>query len=185
MEKLFTKKIFLAILIFSFSILIIASDNPIQKESYFSSFLVQDLEYHNRYISNIGLEIYWEFSENDSLYMVLKAPVTGWISIGFDATRRMANAKIIIAGFESEKVILEEHIGTSQISHRKINEKYITNFKGERTSSNSFVEFEIPLKDSRYNIKKGEKINVIIGFHNSSDSFTRRHTQRSTVEVIF
>ena len=137
--------------------------------------------------TELGIDIYWEFSEEQELYMMLKAPVSGWISIGFEPSRRMKDAKIVIIGFENEEIILEEHYGNTQISHRKIEEKYITQFYGERTEEYSLAEFVIPLDtESRYNrLQPGSIIKAIIAYHSDSDNFMRRHSQRDTIEIQF
>jgi hypothetical protein len=149
--------------------------------------MIEELTYTNYLETELGIDIYWEFSENQELYMMLKAPVSGWISIGFEPSRRMKDAKIVIIGFEGEEVVLEEHYGNTQISHRKIEEKYITEFYGERTEEYSMAEFVIPLdNESRYyRLQPDSVIDTIIAYHSSSDSFMRRHSQRDTIEINF
>lgn len=181
--------IVIMILIFSISVLAENSEESYTDDStkiYLNSQIFENLEFTNKYQSSIGMDIYWEFNANGDLHMVLKAPVSGWISIGFEPTRRMADAKIIIIGFQNEEVLLEEHIGTSQTRHTRINEKYIVEYKGYRNEEYSLVEFLIPINEnSRYNIEKNKKQTVIIGFHNSSDNFVVRHTQRTTIQIEF
>jgi len=152
-----------------------------------NSKMVEGLTYTNYIETELGMDIYWEFSENQELFMMLKAPVSGWISIGFEPSKKMKGAKIIIVGFKDEEVILEEYYGNTQISHRKIKEKYITEFYGERTEEYSLAEFVIPLdNESRYNsLQPGSIIKTIIAYHNSSDSFSRRHSKRDTIDINF
>ncbi|MBF8435862.1 hypothetical protein I0Q91_02110 [Halanaerobiaceae bacterium Z-7014] len=152
------------------------------------SLLTDDLTYTNLYSSDIGLDIYWEFNEDeDALHMMLESPGSGWLSVGFDATTRMNEAKIIIAGFDGDDNFqLEEHIGTSPTSHEQIDEIYITESTGEREEDSSIAEFIIPLDgDSRYAIEPGETYEVIVAFHSDDDSFMQRHTQRASVEIDF
>ncbi len=152
------------------------------------SLLTEDLTYSNNYAADIDLDIFWEFNQDtDELHMMLESPGSGWLSIGFDATNRMNEAKIIIAGFnEDNNFQLEEHIGTSATSHEPITETYITESTGQREEDSSIAEFIIPLgEDSRYNIEQGEVHEVIIAFHSSSDGFMQRHSQRDSVEIEF
>ncbi|MFW5873728.1 MAG: DOMON domain-containing protein [Bacillota bacterium] len=152
------------------------------------SILTEDLTYSNHYSADIDLDIFWEFNEEeDELHMMLESPGSGWLSIGFDASDRMNEAKIIIAGFDEDNNFqLEEHIGTSATSHEPIEETYITESTGEREEESSIAEFIIPLdEDSRYNIEQGEAQEVIIAFHSSSDGFMQRHSQRDSVEIEF
>lgn len=174
------KRLFIVFIIFIFISLSFSNNS-------FNSLLEDGLVYTNYIKTDINMEIFWEFSSNEhELYMVLRSPQTGWISIGFDPTRRMADAKIIIAGLDNGNFILEEHYGTGQTTHSKINEIYIKRFKGVRNSSYTLVEFVIPLdSSSRYKIFKGNEHTVILGYHDDSDSFIRRHTQRTTINIRF
>lgn len=152
------------------------------------SLLTDDLTYTNLYSSDIDLDVYWEFNEEeDELYMRLESPGSGWLSVGFDATNRMDDAKIIIAGFDDDNSFqLEEHIGISSTSHEPIDETYITESTGEREEDSSIAEFIIPLGgDSRYDIEPGQVYEVIIAFHSDTDSFMQRHSQRAAVEIEF
>lgn len=152
------------------------------------SLLTDDLTYTNLYSSDIDLDVYWEFNEEeDELYMRLESPGSGWLSVGFDPTNRMDDAKIIIAGFDDDNSFqLEEHIGISSTSHEPIDETYITESTGEREEDSSIAEFIIPLGgDSRYDIEPGQVYEVIIAFHSDTDSFMQRHSQRAAVEIEF
>src|SRR6056297_2548707 len=121
------KRILIFLFIVVLSVFIYADGHVNQLESN----LVEDLIYTNYMETDLGMDIYWEFSENNELYIAIKAPVSGWISIGFEPSRIMKDAKIIIVGLDEDEVILEEHYGNSMISHRKIEEKYIENYYGE------------------------------------------------------
>ncbi len=160
-------------------------DVKVDRNASLESELTDGLVYTNHFISDIDMELFWEFSQDEQeLNIVLESPGSGWLAIGFDPTRRMADAKIIIAGFENENFLIEEHYGTGQTSHDKIEETYIKNSKGERDDELSRTEFVIPLdEESRYDLRKGETHTVILSYHNSSDNFFQRHTQRTKVEV--
>ena len=166
------------------------NDNEVAEEEtevIQESLLTEDLIYSNIYSSDIDLDVFWEFNENsDELHMMLESPGSGWLSVGFDATTRMNDAKIIIAGFDDDNFQLEEHIGTSPTSHELIEETYITESIGEREADSSIAEFIIPLGgDSRYDIEPGETHEIIIAFHSDTDNFMQRHTQRAIVEIEF
>lgn len=158
---------------------------PVAGEVTLDSALIEELVYTNHFISDIDMELFWEFSlEEEELYMVLKSPGSGWLAIGFEPTNRMADAQMIIAGFENEGFILEEHYGTGPTTHEKIDETYIENSSGERTAESSRIEFVIPLGvESRYDLQQGEEYTIILSYHNSSDNFLQRHSQRTTIEV--
>ncbi len=158
---------------------------PVENEVTLDSELIAELVYNNHIIADIDMELFWEFSsEEDELYVVLKSPGSGWLAIGFEPTNRMADAEIIIAGFENGNFILEEHYGTGPTAHEQIDETYIENSAGERTDERSRIEFVIPLgPESRYDLQQGEEYTIILSYHNSSDSFLQRHSQRTTIEI--
>ena len=147
--------------------------------------LIEGLVYTNHFVTDIDMEFFWEFSqEENKLNIVLKSPGSGWLAIGFEPTNRMADANIVIAGFENENFLLEEHYGTGPTSHDEIDETYIEKSIGERNNEINRIEFVIPLgEDSRYELTKGEKHTIILSYHNSSDNFMQRHNQRTTIEL--
>ncbi|MFW6270511.1 MAG: DOMON domain-containing protein [Bacillota bacterium] len=159
--------------------------SQVEEDVTLESELVEELEYTNHFASDIDMEIYWEFSqEEDELYMVLESPGSGWLAVGFEPTNRMADAEIIIAGFENDSLLLEEHYGTGSTSHEKIDETYIENYTGEKSEEISRAEFVIPLgEDSRYDLTRGEEHTIILSYHDNSDNFIQRHTQRTTIEL--
>lgn len=157
----------------------------IDRNASVESGMIDGLVYTNHLISNIEMELFWEFSkEEQELYIILESPGSGWLAIGFDPTNMMADADIIIAGFENETFTLEEHYGTAITSHDKIEQTYIKNSTVERSDDLSRMELVIPLgNDSRYDLRKGEVHTIILSFHNSSDNFFQRHSQRTKIEV--
>ena len=187
---MFLKKVFSLVFILFLVFFVItgceeAENNAVDEDVSLESELIEEVVYTNHYISDIDMEFFWEFSqEEQELYMVLKSPGSGWLAIGFEPTNRMADANIVIAGFENENFLLEEHYGTDQTAHDKIDETYIEKSIGERNNEISRIEFVIPLgEDSRYELTKGEKHTIILSYHNNSDNFIQRHTQRTTIEV--
>lgn len=158
----------------------------VDEEVAVESLLIDELVYENRHVSNIDMELFWKFSEDEhSLYMMLKSPGSGWLAVGFEPSTRMADAEIIIAGFdEDDNFLLEEHFGTSATSHELIEETYIKESSGERNDENSIAEFIIPLgEDSRYDLEPGTEYEIILSYHSSSDNFIQRHSQRTTIEL--
>ena len=64
------------------------------------------------------VKINWQI-DGDNLIMELTAPTEGWISIGFNPSSKMKDANIIIGCVDgSGSPIMEDHFGTSPISHK-------------------------------------------------------------------
>ncbi len=157
----------------------------IDRNASLESEMIDGLVYTNHLISDIEMELFWEFSEEEhELYIILESPGSGWLAVGFDPSNMMAGADIIIGGFENGTFTIEEHYGTAITSHEKIEETYIINSIGERNDDLSRIELVIPLGgNSRYDLRKGENHTVLLSYHNRSDNFFQRHTQRTKIEV--
>ncbi|SDM44349.1 DOMON domain-containing protein [Halarsenatibacter silvermanii] len=152
------------------------------------SLMREDLVYENNYLSEIDMEVFWQFNEeNETLNMRLESPSAGWIAIGFEPSTRMEDAQIIIGGFaENEDPAVEEHIGTAPTSHEQIETAYIEEYSGERQEEHTIIEFVVPLdEDSRYDLTAGEEYEIILAYHDESDNFLQRHSQRTSTEIEF
>lgn len=152
------------------------------------SMLHEDLIYENSYTSGIDLEIFWQLDqENEVLNMRMESPSAGWVAVGFEPSTRMADAQIIIGGFTDDDVLsVEEHIGTSPTSHEQIEEVYIEEYAGERNDETTVIEVVVPLDEtSRYELTAGEEYEVILAYHDESDNFLQRHSQRTSENIEF
>ncbi len=158
------------------------------EEAAQQSIMQEDLVYENNFMSGIDMEVFWEFDEEqENLNMRLESPSAGWIAVGFEPSTRMADAQIIIGGFEEDDVLaVEEHIGTGATSHEQIEESYIDEYAGERDDEYTVIEFVIPLgEETRYDLTAGEEYEVILAYHDESDNFVQRHTQRTSENIEF
>lgn len=157
------------------------------EETAQESIMREDLVYENSFMSGIDMEVFWEFDEEqESLNMRLESPVAGWLAVGFEPSTRMADALIIIGGFDEGEFTVEEHFGTGATSHEQIEEVYIEEYAGERQDEYTTIEFVIPLgEDSRYDLTAGEEYEVILAYHDESDNFLQRHSQRTSEDIEF
>ncbi|MGM0421296.1 MAG: DOMON domain-containing protein [Bacillota bacterium] len=190
------KKVFwLSLSVILISILIVGCNNEenveiVDEEEDISqeSLLNEEMVYSNRISTDIDMDIFWEFNDDeDELYMMLKSPGSGWLSVGFDPSNRMADAKMIMSSFgEDGDFQLEEHLGTGPTSHEAIDETYITESTGIREEESSIAEFMIPLgENSRYDLEPGSTHEVIVAFHSENDSFFQIHSQRASLDIEF
>ena len=123
----------------------------------------------------------------DVLYIGLRAPGTGWLSIGFEPELRMQGANIIIAGIENGVLTIEDHYGHSQTAHRLDATSDIIQAAGIETASESVLEFAIPLDsgdDEDQALTAGSEITIILAYHSSDDRLTVRHSKRSTMQLV-
>lgn len=128
--------------------------------------------------------------EGRELVMTVSAGTTGWVAVGFNPTRMMRDANIIIgAVLPDGTVVVEDHFGTGLTSHRKDTEIGGTSdvrvISGEEKDGTTTITFAIPLNsgDSRdVPLAAGEKVTVILASA-QRDGFTVKHNKRTKAEI--
>lgn len=149
--------------------------------------VIQEGEYAHKLVDPAtGMIVYWANSAQ-TLTIGLVSPGTGWLSIGFEPDRQMQGANIIIAGINEDVVTIEDHYGNSPTSHRKDSTSHIIQAAGSETNGESILEFRIPLDSGDRQDKAlaiGSEVTIILAYHNSNDSLTSRHSERSTSTLM-
>ena len=133
-----------------------------------------------------GMEVHWQNDATD-LYVGLVSPGTGWEAIGFDPTRKMQGANIIIGVVNKDGLVIEDHYGSAQTAHRADKESQILQASGREENGKTTIEFVIPLASDDPNdvsLVPGAEVTIILAYHSSSDRLTTRHTKRSTTSII-
>ena len=129
----------------------------------------------------------WSFSwvfKAESIEFTMSAPTTGWISLGFNPTRRMKDADYILAYVENGKIYISDEYGTGNTSHKSD----ISLGGKESVQAIAFVEeankttiiFSLPLNSGdKYDtvFKQGEKCKVL-GAYSNSKNFKSKHRKR-------
>ena len=151
------------------------------------SILAEEITYENHFQAGIDMDFFWQFdAEGEELHIRLESPGSGWLAVGFEPSTRMQDAEMVIAGFEDDEFLLEEHIGTGPTSHEQIENSYIQEYAGEHEEELTVAEFVLPLTgDTRYELQSGEVYEVIFAYHDEDDNFLQRHSQRTSAEVEF
>ena len=136
------------------------------------------------------VKINWQI-DGDNLIMELTAPTEGWISIGFNPSSKMKDANIIIGCVDgSGSPIMEDHFGTSPISHKSDSDLggtgNITIISGKEMNKTTTLKFSIPLNsgDSYDTILVPGKTTVIIIAYGTSDNFSKKHSKRYKAEIV-
>ena len=141
---------------------------------------------HQLFDSATGMTVYWANSAT-TLIIGLVSPGTGWLSIGFDPERQMLGANILIAGIDGDVVTIEDHYGNSPTSHKKDDTAHVIQVAGSETNAGSVLEFRIPLDSGDSQDKPlavGSEVIIILAYHDSNDSLTTRHSERSTSSLM-
>jgi len=148
--------------------------------------VIEPHEYrHSMTDPGTGMEVHWQ---NDAtyLYVGLVSPGTGWEAIGFDPTRKMQGANIIIGAVSEDSLVIEDHYGASPTSHREDKASQILQSAGVEAEGKTVIEFVIPLASDDPNdvsLVPGTDVTVILAYHVASDRLTARHTKRSTSSI--
>ena len=136
-----------------------------------------------------GFRVYWT---NDAivLRMGLFSPGTGYVAIGLDPDRRMEGANFIIGAVRNGQVDIRDDYGTASLSHSADIANGGTNdilaAAGRELSGQTTIEFIIPLDSGdRFDkpLAPGQTYAVLIAFHDTSDDFSARHSQRGSGEI--
>lgn len=136
-----------------------------------------------------GFRVYWS---NDAivLRMGLFSPGTGYVAIGLDPDRRMQGANFIIGAVRNGRVKIQDDYGTGPLSHGADIENGGTDnilaAAGRELNGQTTLEFIIPLDSGdRFDkpLEPGGTYKVLVAFHNTSDDFSTRHSQRGSGEI--
>jgi len=136
-----------------------------------------------------GFRVYWS---NDAvvLRMGLFGPGTGYVAIGLDPDRRMQGANFIIGTIRNGQIVIRDDYGAGTVSHGSDIDNGGTDdilaAAGREFNGQTTLEFIIPL-DSGDRFDKplvpGETYQVLVAFHDTSDDFSIRHSQRGAGEI--
>ena len=174
----------LALLIFNICGTVLAEENDAADIPEIDGIIGEE-EYGNFLETDIGMKIYWDYDE-EFLYLGLVSPGSGWLAFGIEPTLRMLDARIIIAALEEGELLIESHIGTSPTAHAATEEDYTREAAASLEEEQLILETKILLQDEDFpglEIISGESYTLILAYHNSSTSFTTRHSARTTVEI--
>ena len=132
-----------------------------------------------------GIAVNWQ-NDTTYLYAGLVSPGTGWVAIGFDPGLRMKDANIIIGAVKDGELLVQDHFGTAPTSHREDSTSQIVQAAGTEDNGKTVIEFVIPLQSndsSDKSLQPGQTVSVILAYHASSDSFSARHSTRTTTQI--
>jgi len=148
--------------------------------------VIGDKEYHHTLSdSATGITVNWQ-NDASYLHVGLVSPGTGWVAIGFAPEQRMKGANIIIGAVKDGELLMQDHFGTAPTSHREDSTSQIVQAAGTEADGKTVIEFVIPLQSndpSDKPLQLGQTVSVILAYHASSDSFSTRHSKRTTTQI--
>ena len=124
-----------------------------------------------------------------NLNIKVTAPTEGWIAVGFNPTKKMKDANIIMGYVEDGMVVIEDHFGSGQISHRNDGSlggsDDVMNKSGSERNGVTELSYTIPLNSGDpYDrvLTEGHTYKVILASH-SKDKITMKHKRRTSMSI--
>ncbi|HON89131.1 MAG TPA: DOMON domain-containing protein [Spirochaetia bacterium] len=146
-------------------------------------------EYSNKQqLDGTNFVLYWQI-EGDTIYFAIESTAKGWVSIGFEPTKVMANADMVF-GIVGTTVQAIDAYSTGQFGpHPADTDQGGTNdilaFAGKRTTQGVVFEFSRKLASADSKDKPivlGKDLKLIWAWSNSL-TFTAKHARAGTVVI--
>jgi hypothetical protein len=141
-------------------------------------------------INQQGFVFRWRIEE-ETLHVVLRHPTTGWVAVGFDPSRMMKDANMILGYVSDGEVFITDHYGVANTSHRADTEIDGTNdiiySEGSEGAEGTELRFAIPLDsgdDADRPLEPGQSYRVLFAHGpDGADDFSTYHGGRTGVDV--
>lgn len=147
-------------------------------------------EQNSTSVSVEGISLNWEV-EGDSATFTIEAPTTGWVAVGFNPTRMMQDANLIIGYVENGEAAIRDDFGnyfTSHSSDLKMGgSEDISDFRGTESEGRTSLTFTIPLDSGDefdQPLTPGQKLDLILAYGNTDD-FETIHNKATKTTVRF
>lgn len=146
-------------------------------------------DYQTVTVDNITLQ--WRTDTLGNLDIIVSAPTTGWVSVGFDPTIGMQDANIIIGYVIGDTAYTRDDYGAGLNTHESDidggGEDNILELGGTETTGTTEVSFLIPLDsgDIRDRVLViGNTYDVILAYgEDNADDFDSYHQARTTTQI--
>lgn len=127
--------------------------------------------------------------QGENIDIILSAPTAGWISVGFDPSKMMKDADILIGYVDNNEVFMRDDFGTGNTKHKADTDlggtDDITINGGSESDGKTTLEFSIPLHSGDPNDRELEqkKEYKLIFAYGKKDDFTSYHKTRTSLNV--
>lgn len=147
-------------------------------------------EFNYEKFDTLGMTFQWR-TDQDSLYVKLSAPTTGWVAVGFDPTSAMRDANFIIGYVQGNDVFISDSYGDGNYSHEPDSEgggnDNVADKKGSESATSTQISFTIPLDsgDPRDRpLVAGQTYTILLAYGpDGSDGFTLKHATKAKKDL--
>lgn len=137
-----------------------------------------------------GVQFDWKV-DGDQLEVVLSADTTGWVAVGFEPSRMMRDANILIGYVAGGEVTVEDHFGNNLTAHRPDvdlgGSRDLIVIGGSESDGRTEIHFSIPLDsgdDYDQPLTAGSEHNLIYAYGADGEDNTRRkHQERGSFTI--
>ncbi|MBD3285580.1 PKD domain-containing protein [candidate division WOR-3 bacterium] len=150
--------------------------------------VVTDAPYSEEVVGDFTFK--WR-TRGEVIDVILSAPTTGWVAVGFDPTTAMKDANYIIGYVDGEKVTIIDEFGDGNFSHTPDTDLEgaddVANADGSEADGSTTISFTIPLDSGDDNDKVlavGQTYKVIFAYGpDGADDFTTKHASRASADI--
>lgn len=135
-----------------------------------------------------NFSVSWVVLENE-IEFTLRAKTTGWIAIGFEPTKMMKDADIIIAYVKDGELTIEDQYANGLTSHKPDTTLKgtddVVGIEGIEKDGYTTVKFRIPQNSKDKFDKKlipGKKYKIILAY-GKKDNFKSIHSYKTSTEI--
>jgi hypothetical protein len=125
-----------------------------------------------------------------NLHIKLSAPTKGWVGIGFNPSKEMKDAKIVLGYVQNEKTVLSDEFGIDETKHESVEtlggKSDVTLVDGNEKNGTTTIEFTLPLvsTDSKgCTIDPMAETTVLLAYGADTKSFKIKHKYRTRLNV--
>lgn len=137
-----------------------------------------------------GVNVQW-MVDGDMLHIQAMTKHTGWVAVGFDSSRQMKDANIIIGYVENGEVFLRDDFGVANTRHDTDTNNggvsNLSNIEGEEVDGVTTIRFTIPLDsgDELDRVLTPGNTHKMLAAHgpNDADDFGTYHGERGSAEI--
>lgn len=151
--------------------------------------LISALDNKSNKVEEGGMNISWEIKNSDIIFTI-SAPTLGWVAIGFEPTKMMKDADLIIGHVSDGKVYVEDHFAHKATGHKSDvslgGEDNVKIISGEEVDGRTTITFSIPLSsDDKYDkvLEVGKQYTMIFAY-GKKDNYKSIHKYRRKEVII-
>jgi hypothetical protein len=138
----------------------------------------------------IGMTLAWRIAGTE-LEVELTGPTTGWIAVGFEPSRAMKDANILIGYVDGDDAVMTDQFGTTMVAHRRDQEiggsRDVLVISGSETGGETTIRFAVPLDSGdEYDqpLAAGETARVILAYGpDGADDTQTYHEDRAGLDI--